>query len=485
MERYVEKAIDSVINQTICFEDNIQLILVNDGSTDGTEDILLYYKSLYPDNIFVLNQENQGQAAARNNGLKYVVGEYVNFLDSDDYLSENAMKEVYDFFSLNGTEIDVVSLPLCQFGRTNDNHILNYKFDESRIIDLIKEPNNPQLHVSSSFIRFDSIKDTVFLTNIIASEDANFVNKILLQKQKLGVLNTAYYFYRKHQDFSSTLDNASKNIGYYTNRLNYHFLGLIDYSIKLHNFVPKFIQYTLIYDLFWLVNETKSEIFESLDKKEFMDAIHKILNHVDEEVIWDNNNLKYDLLRKFLFYLKFNDYHIIPDSGVKFMVSDKQIDKLSYHSFWIDNIKLINNFVYISGFLNSHFNNNFISISAIKEMDDGNVKKYLADYVGDNGKNITYLSQIWQFSYNFEFKIPLIDFENSSIRICVNYHMDHNSDNFEDKNISSHFINIGFNDSSNISKECNYFVKDNFLLAFDNKQFYIMSNSFKGIINIK
>lgn len=80
-EDYVHQAIESVINQTIGFKNNIQLILVNDGSTDGTEEILLNYKNKYPNNIVLINQANQGQASARNNGLKYVKGEYVNFLE--------------------------------------------------------------------------------------------------------------------------------------------------------------------------------------------------------------------------------------------------------------------------------------------------------------------------------------------------------------------------------------------------------------------
>ena len=97
-EEYVSDAIESVINQSIGFEKNIQLILVDDGSTDNTPNILKKYQKNYSENIIVLTQKNQGQASARNNGLKYAKGKYINFLDSDDYLSENAMQEVYRFF---------------------------------------------------------------------------------------------------------------------------------------------------------------------------------------------------------------------------------------------------------------------------------------------------------------------------------------------------------------------------------------------------
>lgn len=480
-EDYVHQAIESVINQTIGFKNNIQLILVNDGSTDGTEEILLNYKNKYPNNIVLINQANQGQASARNNGLKYVKGEYVNFLDSDDYLSENAFKEVYEFFSLYSDKIDVVSLPLIQFGRTTNDHILNYKFENSQVIDLKKEPNNSQLHIASSFVKSDAIDNISFPVNIVASEDSNFINKIILKKQKLGVLNSAKYFYRKRVDYSSTLDVASTNIAYYNNRLKYHFLDLINYSISVLGFVPKFIQYTLIYDLYWLVNECNLDIFKDSDEKnEFLRTFDEILTFIDEDVIWDNSNLKYSLLKKFLYYCKVKNCRIIPSNGVRFMVGDKQFDKLSYHSFWINHVEIRDEFLYINGFLNSHFNIDSISVSLTKEDENGNIGEYIANYV-EKDNHVTFLSTIWQFNYNFEVYIPL-NHVNSKIKLFVNYHVDNDSNNFDEKNVISHLIKVGFKDSSNISKKCNYFISDLFLIAFQNKTFHILYDSCNGII---
>ena len=480
-KNYVKQAIESVINQTIGFENNIQLILINDGSDDGTEDILLNYKNLYPHNIILINQDNQGQACARNNGLKYVEGEYVNFLDSDDYLSQNAFEEVYEFFSLYHEDIDVVSLPLIQFGRTNVNHILNYKFENSRVIDLKKEPNNPQLHVASSFVKKSAINNISFPLNIVASEDSNFINKIILKKQKLGVLNSANYFYRKRVDYSSTLDVASSNIDYYNNRLQYHFLDLINYSISIFGFVPKFIQYTLIYDLYWLVNGANLDIFiDSDEKNDFFSTFDEILKFIDEDVIWNNRNFKYSLLKKFLYYYKVKNYSILPSNEVRFIVGDKQFDKLSYHSFWINNVEIRDESLYINGFLNTHFNLKSISVSLTKEDENGHINDYVANYIEKNN-HVAFLSTIWQFNYNFEAYVPL-DHVNSKIKLFVNYHIDNDPTNFDEKNVISHSLKVGFKDSSSISKECNYFISDLFLIAFQNKIFHILYNSCKGII---
>ena len=98
-EKYLNEAIDSVINQTIGFEDNIELILVDDGSTDSSGEICKQYQEKYPNNIKYIYQENQGQANARNNGMKIAKGAYLNFLDSDDKFVNNALSTVEQYVS--------------------------------------------------------------------------------------------------------------------------------------------------------------------------------------------------------------------------------------------------------------------------------------------------------------------------------------------------------------------------------------------------
>jgi glycosyltransferase involved in cell wall biosynthesis len=114
-EDYVSDAIESVINQTIGFEDNVQLILVNDGSTDRSGEICKEYRNRYPNNIVYIEKENGGVSSARNRGLKEVKGKYVNFLDSDDKLSKNTLEEVWKFFEKHYNEIDFVSIPIYFF----------------------------------------------------------------------------------------------------------------------------------------------------------------------------------------------------------------------------------------------------------------------------------------------------------------------------------------------------------------------------------
>ena len=89
VEQYLEEAVDSIIAQDIGFKDNVQLIMVNDGSEDNSEEICLKYQEKYPDNIVYVKKENGGLASAKNFGLKYREGKYINFFDPDDILRQN------------------------------------------------------------------------------------------------------------------------------------------------------------------------------------------------------------------------------------------------------------------------------------------------------------------------------------------------------------------------------------------------------------
>ena len=92
MEKYLEKSIDSLINQTL---DEIEIIAVNDGSTDSSLTILKDYEEKY-NNIKVYTKENGGLSDARNYGLKYANGDYIAFLDSDDYVDATLYEKMYN-----------------------------------------------------------------------------------------------------------------------------------------------------------------------------------------------------------------------------------------------------------------------------------------------------------------------------------------------------------------------------------------------------
>ena len=85
VEKYIKKCLDSVFSQS--YKD-YEVIVINDGSTDKSMDIAKEH------NVKIINQKNKGQSAARNNGIKHATGDYLIFLDSDDYWEKDLLKEL-------------------------------------------------------------------------------------------------------------------------------------------------------------------------------------------------------------------------------------------------------------------------------------------------------------------------------------------------------------------------------------------------------
>ncbi len=105
VEEYLGKCLRSILNQTLY---NIEIICVNDGSTDGSLGILQKYAQL-DRRIVILNQENQGQGVARNNAMKIAKGEYVSFVDSDDWIEPDMLEVMCNAAKAN--DANVVQAP--------------------------------------------------------------------------------------------------------------------------------------------------------------------------------------------------------------------------------------------------------------------------------------------------------------------------------------------------------------------------------------
>lgn len=471
-EDYLEEAIDSVINQSFDFSD-IELILVDDGSTDNSKDICLRYQRLYPNNIKYVYQENQGQAVARNNGLALAEGKYINFLDSDDKFSRETFKNVFNFFEDNYDEVDIVSVPLMFFDRQKGEHTLNYKYESTRVVDLSVDFDHIQLSASSAFIKRNSIGSLNLDSNLLQSEDAVFLNKILLKKMKLGVVKDAAYFYRKRFTANSTIDSAIKDKRYYFPRFDRYFKELINYSLDKCDYVPKFIQFTLMYDLQWMFRI--DEVNDVLSKNEICllyDNLYDVLQYIDDEVIQSQKNID-ESIKRTVFIFKYKDIKFdICDGVARVWAGNRDIDQLNYHKIYLDSVELKNGVLTILGFLKSFFKPEDIKIDAVKSY-NGDVSTFNAKYVSYPFRDRKIMGELFDPSYNFEINIPLEKIENSQIKVRVKY----KDVEVYLKLISQRFVNI--------SENSNYFKKENYLVKFEDNSFKVENYTFTKFLKIE
>lgn len=426
-ENYIAAAIESVINQSLDFKENIQIIIVNDSSTDNTLKVAGYYEDKYPKNIFVIsNDKNKGSSYSRNRGLEYVNAEFVNFLDSDDYVSENTFEKVLKMFNEHG-EIDIVSIPIYFFGSKTGEHILNYKYDETHVVDLLEEPNMIQLSGASAFFRFSKLKNYKFHETLKVSEDSLIINQMLLNNPKIGFLSGCRYYYRKHQDVSSLIGSSISKKSYFTSRVDDYFLKLIDNSIEVCGEVPRFIQHVLFYDLYWFmrVGEVK-HLLNDEELKEMYLKLIKILSFIDKDVIV-NFEFDFNLINVHLLLLKYYKYDYILDKSNIFdenVLSRKElmsiVKKLDLNKIFIDIFEFKRgDEIYISGMYTT-FSKDETDIIAVLD-DDEEIITTKLNYPQRDYKSLDFR---YAFNHYFEVSLPIrhkISFKTNCQELPIDY----------------------------------------------------------------
>lgn len=300
--KYLDEYFDSLINQSLDFKKHIHLILVDDGSTDDSAQIIKKWQKKYPKNIHYYYKENGGQASARNLGLQYVKTDWVTFIDPDDFVESNYFLRVDESLSDNH-ELSLVSCPFIFYLEDikvfNDTHPLKYRFSTTdNIITLNDMGKNMQLSVNSAFFRTAHLLDNniTFHEEVKPNfEDAKFVGDYfasLNQNSQIAFIANTSYFYRKRSDGTSTLDGAWKKPTLYGDVLSKGCLLMLTNAKETLGYVPVYMQRTVLYHLSWYFkyivnNESTLDVLTNEQKEHFVELVYQIFNHIDEQVIME------------------------------------------------------------------------------------------------------------------------------------------------------------------------------------------------------
>lgn len=465
-ELYVGETIESVINQTIGFNDNIQLILINDGSKDASSIICESYKNKYPDNILFIDKENEGVSTTRNLGIELAEGEYICFLDSDDKWDLNAFEfaiELLDKYK----ESDVLVGKINYFGKLDSDHSLNYKFETGKILrDLDDEYTCIQTTIGNCFFRTEIAKDFRFNTDIRMSEDTLFVNEILLQKKKILIANNIHYFYRIRENTSSLTSDKSLDIIFQDFEVCKR---LISSSLKYSDKVEKFIQLTLIYILRWkILSPIESEI-SSEDKLKLKEDIGYIIKYVDDEVISTTgiNWLSYKN-KVALYTLKHKDYkeQMQLNSNGDLTYNGNIILSLNnYYIFYITSLNIVDGKLYVEGL--SYLDSVSKDFKLYCKDAEKEYSSTLTEFPIENTNWLT--GETLLKCYKFNFEIPINN--NSNISFYVKFPSVSNEE-FK--------LNPGFKKFALLERsiKCSYSVIKPYILFYRDKSIHITEYKF-------
>ena len=292
VEKYLRRCIDSIINQTF---KNIEIILVNDGSPDNCPKICEEYKN--KDNrIIIINQENQGLSAARNSGIRIARGQYLVFIDSDDYIEEDMIEYLYE-----GIVKYDVDISCCGYVAVYDNGIKEkitvpsedtiYKKEEALNILLL----NGYIDV----VAWNKLYKKELFNNILYPtgklyEDMLTTYKLISVSDKILLRPKEKYFYCKRND----------SIG--GNQFSNKTLELLKACDEVYNYVAKEYKTTPILEIArvqWYVVVWNKMILSNEFDKNLLSKIRKMIYKNIFNIVFSkelNNVRKFQLLLLFL-----------------------------------------------------------------------------------------------------------------------------------------------------------------------------------------
>ena len=291
VEEYLPECLESVTSQTL---ENIEVICVNDCSTDNSSEILKAYADDNEHLVVIDHDRNQGQAIARNTGIEYANGEYIFFLDPDDLLfSNDSLKHLYGIARRDDAD-EVIGATLRWYEQTGERLYEYHK-------EYLKNNLNGVLFQDHQYLRHNAIacnkllkrtfiaeSNIFFNTDLRKFEDNVFSWKTHLQARSISLTVQATYLHRIRSAFGnkSVMQNKEKDTIYHLLAASY-MLDFFDRMPDLFSLRPLFDRYYFSW-CFLDVQELDSQGISTKQKKEILERYLSVLTRVPESSLTDS-----------------------------------------------------------------------------------------------------------------------------------------------------------------------------------------------------
>ena len=309
-KKYIKKGIESILLQEV---NDLQIILVDDGSTDGSNMICDEFAK--KENISVVHKENGGLSSARNAGIKVAIGKYITFMDVDDYFEPNTFKEIYNL--LNNNDIDLIDFGYNYVSSSSEkiptiNHNKkNYVFNRKYIEDVLIPPVINIVNDDEHFI-FNFAWGKIYKNDIIQSHNVYFEEKRRIWEDRpflVKYLKYCHTYYSMDKCFYNYV-NVSDSLSH---RYSDQSLGTVldNYEICYKNYNKEYDFSTQYVTDYWS-NAVENMIIRQLSFKsehpEVENAIIEVLKNPQVIKWYINRTVKAKYQDKILQLLKEENY---------------------------------------------------------------------------------------------------------------------------------------------------------------------------------
>ena len=311
-EEYVSTCLDSLVKQTL---DDIEIITIDDNSTDNSLNILLDYARKYPNIKVYHNEKNIGQGASRNRGLKLATGEYIGFVDSDDYVRSTMYEDMYKAL-VNNNYPELVTTEII-FVKDDSYANIDLEFlarGKEKIINPIQDrffviSESPT--VCNKIFRKDTLKDFYFVEDSLF-EDIPFSYTKYMEASKVVAIPSINYFYRRD------INRGVSSINY---RENSHITDIFKVLDRLD---------------FDIKNSSRYEIFK--DEIKLIQLAYSLIR-VEEINNWDLDEEKKILVKDKMFSLIEEKYGNLDSVDITLLQSKCGINICDEYTNYLDNEK--------------------------------------------------------------------------------------------------------------------------------------------------
>lgn len=312
-EKFLKKCLNSILEQTII--NIIDIIIVNDGSSDNSEEIILDFLKKYPESVKYYKQENGGLSSARNLGIKKSKTKYIGFVDSDDYIDKYMFEKMYNNIINTKSNIVICGIEKCDI---NGNKIVYEQVEKNEEMTAQETINKILSYKIQCYACNKIYERKLFIENNIEYPQGRFyedivtIFKLLKVSNKVSIIGEPLYYYVQHNESICRTPSLKKCNDVLLNLEEIINIGINNKIYISNMIVSSYILFCRAYFSYKNKNEIKNEVKKYKNKLKYFKRKVSLL-----EVIRSKENKISNKIRYILFYFGFMKciYYILVKMG--------------------------------------------------------------------------------------------------------------------------------------------------------------------------